>query len=232
MARPNDDTIQRVSVVDNVTERLRTALLTGDIQPGERIRVTALEKRFGVSHIPIREALRRLETEGLVVTLPQRAAVAAGVALEDLTGIYDLRRIIETQVARRAVEQMTDEQVELVKAALAELEEAAPRPDSPLFWERHRDFHWAVLEPGANAWVRRMVDQLWLAAERYVRLFVSETLDRAMQEHRELAAACRTRLPDRVEEVLLRHLDNSERAIREGLQRSAAAATDDGGAVA
>src|SRR5919197_4549887 len=225
MARPNDDTIQRVTLVDNVTERLRSALLTGDIQPGERIRVTALEKRFGVSHIPIREALRRLETEGLVVTLPQRAAVAAGVALDDLTGIYDLRRIIEAHVARRAVERMTDEQADAVEASLAELEEAAARPDSPLFWERHRDFHWAVLQPGANAWVRRMVDQLWLAAERYVRLFVSETLDRAMREHRELAAACRARRPDRVEDVLLRHLDRSERAISEGLRRSV-----DGGA--
>jgi DNA-binding GntR family transcriptional regulator len=220
MPRANDYTIQRVSLVDNVTERLRGALLTGDIQPGERIRVTALEKRFGVSHIPIREALRRLEAEGLIVTLPQRAAVAAGVAIDDLAGIYDLRRIIEGHVARRAVELMSDEDVARVEAALAELEAAAAHPDSPLFWERHRDFHWAVLEPGANAWVRRMVDQLWTAAERYVRLFVSETLDRAMREHRELAAACRARRPDRVEAVLLRHLDRSERAIRQGLRRS------------
>src|SRR5438270_7081364 len=144
MARPADDIIQRVSLVDNVTERLRSALLTGQIQPGERIRVTSLEKRFGVSHIPIREALRRLEVEGLVVTLPQRAAVAAGVALDDLTGIYDLRRIIEGHVARRAVEQMTDEDLERVDRALAELEEVAEHPDSPLFWERHRDFHWAI----------------------------------------------------------------------------------------
>src|SRR5919201_5149385 len=132
MARPNDDTIQRVSLVDNVTERLRSALLTGDIQPGERIRVTALEKRFGVSHIPIREALRRLEAQGLVVTLPQRAAVAAGVALDDLAGIYDLRRIVEGHVARRAVEQMRDEDVERIEAALAELEAAATQQDSPL----------------------------------------------------------------------------------------------------
>jgi DNA-binding GntR family transcriptional regulator len=220
VARPNDETIRRLTLVDDVTERLRGALLTGDIRPGERIRVTALEKRFGVSHIPIREALRRLEVEGLIVTLPQRAAVAAGVALDDLTGIYDLRRIIERHVARRTVEQLSDEDVERIEAALAELEAAAAHPDSPLFWARHRDFHWAVLEPGANAWVRRMVDQLWLAAERYVRLFVSETLDRAMREHRELAAACRARRPDRVEEVLLRHLDRSERAICEGLRRS------------
>src|SRR5919202_230298 len=124
MARPNDDTIQRVSLVDGVTARLRSALLTGDIRPGERIRVTALEKRFGVSHIPIREALRRLETEGLVVTLPQRTAVAAGVDLDDLDGLYDLRRMIEGEVAERAVERMTPEALAKLTAARAALEAA------------------------------------------------------------------------------------------------------------
>ena len=68
--RPHNDTIQRVSVVDNVTVLLRRALLAGEIAPGERIKVAELEKSFGVSHIPIREAVRRLETEGLIVTLP------------------------------------------------------------------------------------------------------------------------------------------------------------------
>ncbi len=217
MKPANDDTIQRVSLVDNVTERLRAALLTGEIRPGERIRVTALEKRFGVSHIPIREALRRLEAEGLVVTLPQRAAVAAGVDLDDLAGLYDLRRIIEGQVARRAVEQMTDQDVERVRQALAELEAAASHLDSPDFWERHREFHWAVLEPGASTWIRRVLEQLWLAAERYVRLFVIETVDEAMRDHRDLAAACGARDASAVEKVLLRHLDRTESTVRRGL---------------
>src|SRR2546423_11289763 len=117
--RVPEDTIQRVSLVDNVTERLRAALLSGEIQPGERIRVSALEKRFGVSHILIREAIRRLETEGLVVTLPQRTAVAAGVDLADLEGLYDLRRMIEGEVAERAIGRMTPEALEQLRAALA-----------------------------------------------------------------------------------------------------------------
>ena len=76
-----DETIRRTSIVDTVTERLRREILSGEIAPGGRIRVGELEKRFGVSHIPIREALRRLEAEGLVVTSPQRATLAAGIAL-------------------------------------------------------------------------------------------------------------------------------------------------------
>src|SRR5579871_1857286 len=190
MGQARDDTIQRVTVVDNVTVRLRRALLEGEIKPGERIRVTELEKSFGVSHIPIREAVRRLEAEGLIIALPQRAAVAAGVDLDDLSGLYDLRRIMECEVIRRAAGSMSDEEVAAVRKSLERLEAVAQDRDSPRFWKLHGEFHWALLAPAANAWIRRVVDQTWLASQRYVRLFVSETLDDAMVDHRELLACC------------------------------------------
>jgi DNA-binding GntR family transcriptional regulator len=218
MEPSRDDTIRRVSLVDDVTERLRSALLIGEIQPGERIRVTELEKRFGVSHIPIREALRRLESEGLVVRLPQRAAVAAGVALDDLEGLYDLRRLIEGQVARRAVERMTDDDLARIREAAEALEGAADDPDSPAFWQLHSEFHWVILQPGGSDWIRRVLDQLWQAAERYVRLFVSTfgPVDDALSQHRGLVAACEARDADALYERLIEHLDLTERTVREG----------------
>lgn len=211
------DTIQRVSVVDNVTERLRGALLTGEIQPGERIKVAELEKSLGVSHIPIREAVRRLEAEGLIVALPQRAAVAAGVDLGDLAGLYDLRRIIECDVIRRSAEQMTDDQVAAARNALAELEAVVQDHDSPRFWEAHQAFHWVLLEPGASAWIERVLLQTWFASQRYVRLFVSATLEPAMADHRELVACCEARDGRRAADVLRRHLDRTENAVRQAL---------------
>jgi len=209
------DTIQRVSMVDNVTERLRHDLLAGEIRPGERIKVAELEKRFGVSHIPIREAVRRLEAEGLIVAMPQRAAVAAGVDLDDLNGLYDLRRIIECEVIRRSAKVMTDEQLDSVQSALEGLEAVANDHDSPRFWELHRDFHWALLEPGASAWIERVLDQIWLASQRYVRLFVSKTLGDAMHDHRLLRDLCVQRDGTGAAELLRRHLDRTEFAVRQ-----------------
>lgn len=214
MLSPQDDPIERVSVVDNVTERLRLALVAGDIQPGARINVAELQKSFGVSHIPIREAVRRLETEGLVVALPQRAAVAAGVDVDDLAGIYDLRRIIECEVIGRSVSSMTPDQVERVRDALGVLEAVAADHDSPRFWAAHQDFHWALLEPGATKWIERELGRLWLASQRYVRLFVSETLDDAMRDHRQLLACCETRDGEQAAEFLRLHLDRTESAVR------------------
>lgn len=215
MKNRRDETIQRVSMVDNVTERLRHALLAGDIKPGEPIRVAQLERSFGVSHIPIREAVRRLEAEGLIVAEPQRAAVAAGVDLKDLGGLYDLRRIIECEVIRRSVARMSEEQVESVRDALVALEAVAQNHDSPEFWDLHMDFHWALLEPGATAWIRRVLEQIWVASQRYVRLFVSTTLHDAMRDHRELLAACEARDDERAERILRLHLDRTELAVRQ-----------------
>lgn len=215
METARDDTIQRVSMVDNVTELLRHDLLAGEIMPGERIKISDLEKRFGVSHIPIREAVRRLESEGLIVAMPQRAAVAAGVDLDDLAGLYDLRRIIECDVIRRAVDTMTTEQVDAVRVALERLEAIANDHDSPAFWELHRDFHWMLLQPGATAWIERVLDQIWLASQRYVRLFVSETLDDAMRDHRGLLELCERGDGVGAAELLRRHLDRTEFSVKQ-----------------
>jgi DNA-binding GntR family transcriptional regulator len=211
-----DETIRRTSIVDTVTERLRREILSGEIEPGGRIRVGELEKRFGVSHIPIREALRRLEAEGLVQTSPQRATLASGLALEDLTGLYDLRRLIEVPVALRAAERATDEDVEATRAALLELEAAAP--ESHEFFDRHRAFHSALLEPGWSAWIQRVLDQLWQAAERYVRLTMSTfgTKDHAMLEHREMVELLAAREAEQLADLVDRHLSRTEETLREG----------------
>jgi DNA-binding GntR family transcriptional regulator len=158
--------------------------------------------------------VRRLETEGLIVALPQRAAVAAGVDLDDLGGLYDLRRIVECEVIRRSAASMTADQVETVRAALEALEAVVQDHDSPGFWELHRNFHWALLEPGASAWIERVLDQVWLASQRYVRLFVSETVDDAMADHRELLVCCEQHEGARAAELLRRHLDRTELAVR------------------
>ena len=157
-----NDTIQRVSVVDNVTVLLRRALLAGEIKPGERINVAELERSFGVSHIPIREAVRRLETEGLIVALPQRAAVAAGRRPRRP------RRALRPAPDRRvrgdpALGRVDDRRAGRGGAGGARGARGRRRRITTRrsFWELHRDFHWALLEPGASAWIRRVLEQVW-----------------------------------------------------------------------
>jgi DNA-binding GntR family transcriptional regulator len=219
------------TMVDGITERLRQAIITGAIRPRERIRVADLERKFGVSHIPIREALRRLQSEGFVEVSPRRTTIAAGVDLNDLANIYDLRRIIEIEIGRRSVSRMTKDDVEAVRRALASFQEVANDPSSAQFWERHRNFHWALLAPAANPTVKRVLDYLWQSSERYVRLFVSTfaTMDTVMDLHVELYEACTGGDLTTFENALTRHYVETEQTVREGfkaLQADQADATD------
>jgi DNA-binding GntR family transcriptional regulator len=218
------------TMVDGITERLRRAIITGTIGPGERIRVAELERKFGVSHIPIREALRRLQSEGFVEISPRRTTIAAGVDLADLTNIYDLRRIIEVEIGRRAVLRMNKNDIEAVRRTLESFQSVANDPSSVEFWERHRDFHWALLAPAANPTVRRVLDHLWRSSERYVRLFVSTfaTMDMVMGLHVELYEACAGGDVATFEKALTRHYEETENTVSEGFRSLQAGRTDAG----
>jgi DNA-binding GntR family transcriptional regulator len=223
--------ISRKTMSDAVAERLRAEILCGDIQPGERIVVARLERRFGVSHIPIREALRRLEVEGLVEISPQRSTIATGVALHDLTDLYALRRLVEGELAALATEGRSEEQLEELRSAHRAMEavETSADPDAGGFWDLHHRFHWAILTPASNPWVRRIVEQLWQSAERYVRLHLSAQfapVEESVRQHRGLLEACERRDPLEVKALLCEHLTTTEKDIREGylaMQRARAA---------
>jgi DNA-binding GntR family transcriptional regulator len=219
------------TMVDGITERLRQAIITGAIRPRERIRVADLERKFGVSHIPIREALRRLQSEGFVEISPRRTTIAAGVDLSDLANIYDLRRIIEVEIGQRSVSRMTKSDIETVRLALVNFQAVANDPSSAEFWERHRNFHWALLAPAANPTVQRVLDHLWQSSERYVRLFVSTfaTMDTVMDLHVELYEACAGGDVTTFENALTRHYVETEKTVRDGfssLQAGRPDATD------
>ena len=216
------------TMVDGITCRLRRAIITGTIRPGERIRVAELERKFGVSHIPIREALRRLQSEGFVEISPRRTTIAAGVDLADLAYIYDLRRIIEIEIGRRALSRMTKSDIDAVRRALESFQAVASDPSSGEFWERHRDFHWALLAPAANTTVQRVLDHLWQSSERYVRLFVSTfaTMDIVMSLHVELYEACAGGDLATFENALTRHYVETEKTICDGFRALQAGRTN------
>ena len=151
---------------------------------------------------------------------PRRTTIAAGVDLNDLANIYDLRRIIEIEIGRRSVSRMTKNDVEAVRGALASFQAVANDPSSAQFWERHRQFHWALLAPAANATVKRVLDHLWQSSERYVRLFVSTfaTMDTVMDLHIELYEACAGGAVTTFENALIRHYVETEQTVRDGFK--------------
>ena len=206
-------------IQDVIEAELRERILLGRIEPGGRINVRQLEQHFGVSHIPIREAIRRLEAEGLVINVPRRGAVAAGVSLNELDDIYDLRRIIEPPVAARAVAAMTGADFDLITAAYDAMIATERSASDVAFSTAHWDFHWHVLRPGSTDEIERLLHRLWRVADRYVRLTRGAAVDAAHDQHHQLYDACASRDGAAAADVLERHLHLTGDALRSRLHQ-------------
>ncbi len=175
-----------------------------------------------VSFIPVREALRSLEGEGLVVIRPGRSALVAPLDLDDLHAIYRLRRILEPELARRSCLLLTVDQLDRLEAQAVEFGDESLGMDG--IYSSHLQFHLALLEPAASSWDTRVLTTLWRAGERYVRIgFGLLDLDpheheRREQAHEDLIAAFRKRDPDLAAQAIYDHLARNEETARMALE--------------
>src|SRR5919202_6686418 len=115
------------SLQEKVYDHLKQAILAGEIQPGERLLETRLAKSLGVSRIPVREAIRKLEREGLIVAFPRRGVYASSLSPRDVDEVYAVRAVLEGLAARLAAEHRTEEQLGRLDTIVAEMAEQAER---------------------------------------------------------------------------------------------------------
>jgi DNA-binding GntR family transcriptional regulator len=221
---------KKASAVDLVLHEIRRSILNGDLPPGQPFTVPALTEQLGVSHVPVREALRQLEAQGLVALSPSRSAIVTPLDPADLRSIYRARMILEPELAALAAPHRTDTELDrLAERVRTTFDQVL----GEAFWEPHRAFHAALLEPAASAWDRRILTPLWDASERYSRLvFDPVEAPEAFAAHRshaheELVDAARSRDPVRVRAAILAHLDNNLQTILAAMTRIDVAASNE-----
>ena len=178
-----------VSVSQAVTRALREAILQGRLRPGERLVQDELAAELGVSRQPVREALRRLESEGLIVQLPQRGFAVREQREEDIRENYHLRRLLESEAARAAARCMRPEELEQLRALYRSQELAADEGDAAALVELNEQFHRLVHEASRMPQLVRLVRQLWAGRTVFTPLFVPGRAQRSLEEHRRLLAA-------------------------------------------
>jgi DNA-binding GntR family transcriptional regulator len=159
-----------LSLVDRVHATIRDSILSGEYPPASRLLVAKIAQESGASSIPVREALRRLEAERLVVLELNRGATVAPISMEDLHDIYETRIIVEGQALRRAIPHLTPERLAEARRAVAAMTSLLRQGRNRKALEPHRAFHFALYEPAASPWSLHLITQLWTSAERYLRL--------------------------------------------------------------
>jgi DNA-binding GntR family transcriptional regulator len=174
------DLRERRITADYVADALREAIHRGNLADGAVLNQAAIATHFGVSRVPVREAMRQLQAEGLIETRAHRLAVVRGLDLERLVEVYDLRALLEGYLIERAVPNIDDAQL----LALRALEKQMRKEDDHVRWlELNARFHRMLYEPSGRETTLELIDQLRARAERYVRLW-----SRGMGVHRPMEA--------------------------------------------
>ncbi|HEY2204712.1 MAG TPA: GntR family transcriptional regulator [Pseudonocardia sp.] len=165
---PVGSTPPTISVVERVTNDIRSWILSGRLEPGEEFSLRRIAAWLGVSFIPVREALRSLEAEGLLVTRRGRSAVVASLDAEELRAVLRLRRLFEPDLAVRSHACMPPAEVDRLEADQRAWAEWGGPPDER--YERYHQFYRETLRPAATAWDLRIAERLLRATERYFRI--------------------------------------------------------------
>ena len=178
-----------LSLRERIVERLRDAILTGDLPAKTRLREPDLAQRLAVSRTPLREAIRQLEAEGLVSTVPRGGAFVTTVTPQDLEETYAIRAVLEGLAARQAAGRVDPEQAAGLRALLDELGQKTA--NYRVYHEAAGRFHEAIFDLAGNKRLQAMYEALTRQVERLrkVSLAVGKRPDTSLREHRRIADA-------------------------------------------
>jgi DNA-binding GntR family transcriptional regulator len=199
-------------------EIVRDAILNGELPPGQVYSQSDLSDLLGVGRTPLREAVRRLQSEGLLDVSPRRRLRIAPLTLEDLSQLYSMRIMLETLAVRLTVPHLTATDLAEARRALDEHIDACDRQDLDLAREPHRRFHHLLYSRSGDRLLGQ-VTNLWDQAQRYRRLYVTGASDEIALLH--LAAADHEAIFDaaskgdaaRCAELVARHLSRTALTI-------------------
>jgi DNA-binding GntR family transcriptional regulator len=207
--------MQKGASTRHAYEQLRRRILFGELPPGTTFSQVQLATQLGVSRTPLREAVRLLQTEGLVQSEPKRRVRVAPVTTEDFEDLYAMRIVLDSVAVRLTVPRLSEAELADIRVAYFETTAAAAAGDVARYREAHRRFHFGLFMH-AGARLERQVEDLWDHAERYRRLHL---------EHAgELAHVVRLVQRDHagiLEAVRVAHAGLAARRIAEHLARTA-----------
>jgi DNA-binding GntR family transcriptional regulator len=206
-----------------IAQRLRALILDGQLQPGARLPLTDIAASLGVSVMPVREALSRLEAERLVVMRPRRGAIVARLTVEDAEEIYAMRVALEALCARRAAERLRPSDVADLEDIFRQLETAHETDNLDAFIACDRAFHSHLYEISGRDRLVRNIHDLQDRCRRYLpHLYHGwEMAENPVEAHRPLLTAIQARDPVLVERLTREHMQQAADRLLKEIMRQA-----------
>ncbi|MBK8021246.1 MAG: GntR family transcriptional regulator [Chloroflexi bacterium] len=192
MSIPTEKRRQLRTISGEIALFIRNAILTGQLAVGSKIDQQSIADEFGVSLIPVREALRQLEAEELLQIEPYRGAYVKELSIDDLREIYVVRETLEQLAAELAVPRLDQSTLQELQQQLVLMEEATEILDFERLFELNRSFHFAIYTQSGNTTLIQLIESLWDRSTVYRRIYtyLPARARQALLEHRAILAAC------------------------------------------
>lgn len=200
---------------DVVLKTIRQAILTGDLKPGERLMEIHLAEKLGVSRTPIREAIRQLELEGLVVMIPRKGATVAHLSSKTTSEVLEVRLALDELSVKLACERITDSEIDELKSANVAFEEAVEAGDTKEITACDIAFHDIILNASKNARLTQIVNNLAEQLYRYRFEYIKDSSgwQSLISEHRMITDAIVKKDADLAIKAMRVHIKNQENSI-------------------
>lgn len=217
--------IIRLSLHEEVAKHIRDRIYQRHLKPGDRIDEMVLAAELGISRTPLREALKVLQSEGLVTLTPRKGCFVSELSAKDLDDIYDLLMLLEARSAGEAATRAASEDLHKLERLCERCEAAAEKADLPGYRAANAAFHDALLVIGGNRWQHSIVVDLKnvLNLSQHVTLKLPGRMERSLQDHRELMDAIAGRDAERARATMLAHVRGQRDVLRELERRHAGA---------
>ena len=200
---------------DVVFNTLRQAILTGELKPGERLMEIHLANRLGVSRTPIREAIRKLELEGLVTMIPRRGAEVAQITEKSMKDVLEVRRTLDALSAELACERISKEEEEALKQACLNFEAAVKTKDTKAIAKADVAIHDIIAAATGNQRLIQLINNLAEQMYRYRFEYIKDASQHEgiIEEHRIIYESIVKKDKEAAAEMAKTHIDNQEKAV-------------------
>ena len=207
---------------DVVFENLRTAILEGNLKAGQRLMEVQLAEQLGVSRTPIREAIRKLELEGLVVMLPRKGAYVANMSFKDLIDVLEIRSSLEGLAASLAAERLREEDISDLERVAKEFEKSVREADIDNVLKKDVEFHEKIFLMANNKKLYQLITSLWEQVHRFRVTYVSnyDASLSLVDEHNRILEAIKSGDCELAKKYATEHIELAEQFFMENTVNS------------
>jgi len=213
-----ESAIPRQSLTSAVADKLRDQIIRGEIAEGTQLRQDAIATQYQVSRIPVREALRQLDAEGLIAIVPNRGAVVPALSPDDIEELFAIRSLLEPEVLKLSIPHLTRSDFDEAEAILKKYVNELNREDhvsgwGRLNWQFHATLYSRAKQPRFMAIIRNVNN----SGERYTRLqlYLTHGIQRANEEHHKILELCRQRDVAAACKLLREHIEYAGQSLKQ-----------------